>query len=195
MCHKPWCRALCSPLRTHPSQDREAQSLQRIFCAQQMSNRSSPASCMKTKPTEMHNYWHVPIFNGLSANFYKAPVGFRCFLPPVIPEILWQWVSSVPLKTFFYHCDGTVHNSSSFHCVETAVDCRDCRKSCPRIKLLKNFPVLALSQTPWCVYGQGHKFFGFPFPISEGNLIMAFPLLLSSSMSSNRVDFRTDTSF
>lgn len=157
MCHKPWCQVLCSPLRTHPSQDREAQSLQRTFCAQRTSNRSSPVSCTKRKPTEMHNYWHFPIFNGPRANFCKAT-----------SETLQQWVNSVSLKTLFYHCNEIVQNWSSRHCV-------DWRKSSPRIKLLKSLHVLALSQTPWPVYGQGHKFLGFPFPICEGNIIIAFP--------------------
>ena len=51
----------------------------------------------------------------------------------------------------------------------------DWRKSSPGIKSLKSLQVLALSRTPWCVHAQGHNFFGFPFPVSEGNTVMEFP--------------------
>lgn len=74
----------------------------------------------------------------------------------------------MPLKTLLHHCNEIVQNFSSFCCV-------DWRKGSPGIKLLKSLQVLALSQTSWCVYGQGHKFLGFPFPIREGNTITAFP--------------------
>lgn len=72
------------------------------------------------------------------------------------------------MNTLLYHCNEIVQNLSSFHCV-------DWRKSSPRIKLRKSLQVLALSQTSQCVYGQGHKFLGLPFPSCEGNIIMAFP--------------------